>query len=223
MAVRKIPKNYLFVTGSFASQKNDQMNEFESPLEKEFMLLLEFDKRVEKFDTQPIIIPVPGVRAGYTPDVLIHYFPDPNSGEIPKPLLTDVKHTDELARNKEKYQKKFDEAERFANERGWEFRITTQHDIRTPRLENLKFLRAYRNISPSEQDQLVLFNMVKKIGDECSPKILLDHLAKNENDQLHWLPLIWHAVLHEDLLIDWNQQLHNDTSIQLAQCHLWKK
>jgi hypothetical protein len=35
MAVRKIPKNYLTVTGSFASQKNDQMDEFESPLEKD--------------------------------------------------------------------------------------------------------------------------------------------------------------------------------------------
>lgn len=34
MAVRKIPKNYLSVTGSFVRLKNDQMDELESLLEK---------------------------------------------------------------------------------------------------------------------------------------------------------------------------------------------
>ena len=45
MPVRKIPKNHLHVTGSFASRKNGLMGSFESLLEKEYMLLLDFDGR----------------------------------------------------------------------------------------------------------------------------------------------------------------------------------
>ena len=91
MPVRKIPKNYLSVTGSFASQKNGQMGSFESLLEKEYMLLLDFDDSVESFEEQPVTIPVPGVTKGYTPDFLVHYYADPTAGEIRKPLLTEVK------------------------------------------------------------------------------------------------------------------------------------
>jgi hypothetical protein len=124
MAARKIPKNYLVVTGSFASRKNAQMDAFESLLEKEDMLFLDFDESVERFETKPVTIPVPGVPRGYTPDV--------------------------LCRNAEKYAPKFAAAEQFSRERDWSFRVTTQIDIRTPRLANLKFLREYRNISPME-------------------------------------------------------------------------
>lgn len=88
MPVRKIPKNHLVVTGSFASRKNAQMDGFESLLEKEYMLLLDFDEHVERFEVQPVTIPVPGVPKGYTPDVLVYFCPDPNSGEIRRPLLT---------------------------------------------------------------------------------------------------------------------------------------
>jgi hypothetical protein len=150
MPVRKIPKNYLVVTGSFASRKNDQMDEFESLLEKEYMLLLDFDERVERFEAQPVKIPVPGISKGYTPDVLVHYLPNPVSGSVPNPLLTEVKHTDDLKRNADKYAPKFAAAEQYALEYGWDFRVTTQVDIRIPRLANIKFLREYRNISPTE-------------------------------------------------------------------------
>lgn len=219
MAVRKIPKNYLVVTGSFASQKNDQMNEFESILEKEHMLLLEFDQRIDRFETQSITIPIPGVPKGYTPDALIHYLPDPETGEVPKSALIEVKHTNDLERNKEKYRKKFSEAANYADARGWEFRIVTQNDIRTPRLENLKFLRTYRNVEMNDIDHHTLIRMVKKLGDQCTPKSLIEGLASNTHDQLYWLPLVWRAILFHNLVIDWNQTLTNDSTIQLGGMH----
>src|SRR5690349_2532328 len=107
MAARKIPKNYLVVTGSFASRKNAQMDAFESLLEKEYMLLLDFDEHVERFEAQPVTIPVQETSRGYTPDVLVHYLPDPLSGAMRKPVLTEIKHTDDLHRNAEKYAPKF--------------------------------------------------------------------------------------------------------------------
>jgi hypothetical protein len=134
MPVRKIPKNYLCVTGSFASRKNGQMGGFESLLEKEYMLLLDFDDSVERFEEQPVTVPVPGITKGYTPNVLVHFWSDSATGHFRPPLLTEVKHSDDLKKNAEKYARKFAAAKQYAAERGWEFRITTEKNIRTPRL-----------------------------------------------------------------------------------------
>lgn len=50
---------------------NEEMDVFESLLEKDYLLLLDFDDTVETFEVQPVRIPVPGVRNGYVPDVLV--------------------------------------------------------------------------------------------------------------------------------------------------------
>lgn len=75
MPARKIPKNYLVVTGGFASTKNDRLMGFESLLEREYMLLLEHDDTVKSFEEQPVSIRVQReTRAGrYTPDILVRY------------------------------------------------------------------------------------------------------------------------------------------------------
>jgi hypothetical protein len=52
MVARSIPKSYRNVTGRFASVKNRHPIGFESTLEKDFFLLLEFDRRVESFEEQ---------------------------------------------------------------------------------------------------------------------------------------------------------------------------
>jgi hypothetical protein len=75
------------------------MDGFESLLEKEFLMLLDFDDTVEKFEVQPVRIPVPGVPRGYVPDILVHYRADRETGEIRKPLLVEIKHTDDIQRN----------------------------------------------------------------------------------------------------------------------------
>ena len=217
MPVRKIPKNHLVVTGSFASRKNGQMDAFESLLEKEYMLLLEFDERVLRFEPQPVTIAVPGIPKGYVPDVLVHYHPDPISGKTPKPLLTEVKHTDDLQRNAQKYAPKFAAAEEYVSERGWEFRITTQVDIRTPRLANLKFLREYRNIEPANHDSLKLIQIVRECDGISLVDDLLRRLASTDDDRLHWLPIIWHAVVTRRLLFDWDRPIDNDTELHLPE------
>ncbi len=77
MPVRKIPKNYLLVTGAYSSQKNAVIDPFESLLEKEYMMLLDFEESVAKFESQPVRIPVLGVAKGYVPDLLVTYRSQP--------------------------------------------------------------------------------------------------------------------------------------------------
>lgn len=217
MPVRKIPKNHLVVTGSFASRKNAQMDGFESLLEKDYMLLLDFDERVECFEVQPVTVPVQGVPKGYTPDVLVYFYPDAITGESRKPLLTEIKHTDDLKRNAEKYAPKFAAAEQYALENNWEFRVTTQNDIRIPRLANIKFLREYRNIEPSAEDTARLIRLAKNLGGTATPAALLEQLVVNDDDQLHWLPVIWHSILTRELIADLDKPLDHETILCLRQ------
>lgn len=202
MAVRKIPKNHLHVTGKFASQKNRQMGGFESLLEKDHMLLLEFDDAVEGFEEQPVTIPVPGVARGYTPDILVRFFPDAATGQPRPPELTEVKSIDDLRRNKEKYAPKFAAAEQYARELGWTFSIKTEKEIRTQRLANIKFLREYRNIDPAEDDCAQLLSLALSLNGKAALPDLLAALKRTEDDDLYWLPVIWNMVLKKRLIID---------------------
>lgn len=75
MPVRKIKKNYRSVTGYFASVKNGRNIAYESLLERDFFLLLEFDRLVSSYEEQPLRL---SYRYGnkdlpYTPDALVQY------------------------------------------------------------------------------------------------------------------------------------------------------
>lgn len=217
MPVRKIPKNHLCVTGKFASRKNRQMGGFESILEKEYMLLLDFDDSVERFEEQPVTVPVPGVARGYTPDVLVQFRADSITGKTRPPLLTEVKHSDDLTKHAEKYSVKFAAATSYALERGWEFGITTESEIRTPRLTNVKFLREYRNIHPTETDCTRLIELMRKSGSTTSLPSLLDVLAPTPEHQLHWLPVIWNMVLKKQLVVDLDLPICNQVVLTLSE------
>ncbi|NMM29231.1 MAG: heteromeric transposase endonuclease subunit TnsA [Glaciimonas sp.] len=217
MPVRKIPKNYLCVTGSFASRKNGQMGGFESLLEKEYMLLLDFDDSVERFEEQPVTVPVPGVVKGYTPDVIVHFRADPATGQTRPPLLTEIKHSDDIKKNAEKYAAKFAAAKQYAIERGWEFGLTTEKDIRTPRLANIKFLREYRNIAPAEEDCARVIRLMGDADGTSSVQNLLEQLAATDDDQLYWLPVIWNLVLQRQLVTNLDVSMGDNISLHLPE------
>lgn len=210
MPVRKIPKNYLVVTGAYSSQKNEEMDAFESLLEREYLLLLDFDDAVERFEVQPVRIPVPGVPKGYVPDVLVIYRSDPETGCTRKPLLVDVKHSDDLKRNAGKYMAKFVAAQRFSEDRGWEFATVDETQIRTPRLANLKFLREYRNVMPSDEH---IQRVLECVNGQTSSTALLDALARTEDDRLHWFPVVWSMVLTGHLAVDLDRPFTDDVPL----------
>jgi len=221
MPVRKIPKNHLMVTGGYSSSKNTEIDAFESLLEKDYLLLLDFDESVRSFEVQPVHIPVPGVPRGYVPDVLVRYHPDPSSGLEPKPSLVEVKDTSDLVRNADKYAKKFECATRFAQEHGWEFKIVDQNKIRTPRLANLKFLREYRNIKPSDQE---VDRVRQHVGTTSrSHHEVLDQLAQTDDDRLYWLPIIWSMLLTGHLVTDLNEPFSGDVHLVQGGIGSWPK
>ncbi|MBX3656289.1 MAG: TnsA endonuclease N-terminal domain-containing protein [Ramlibacter sp.] len=214
MPARKIPKNYLFVTGAYSSRKNGAMDSFESLLEKDYLLLLDFDAEVDSYEVQPVRIPVPGVPKGYVPDVLVKYRSE--AGPSRPPLLVEVKHSEEVERNAQKYRPKFLAAESYAAERGWEFAVVDEAAIRTPRLANLKFLREYRNVEPEHEQISAVLQCSAWSAKSPTSETLLNALAPTPADRLAWLPIVWAMVIRRHLIADLDRPFTGEVPLALA-------
>mgnify|MGYP002147633332 FL=1 len=95
MKNRKIGYTYSSVSGHFAFRKEKSIP-YESPLERDFLILLEFNDSVSDVIGQPLTLQYKnqkGRTVPYSPDFLV-YFHEPNAELlIPqrKPLLIEVK------------------------------------------------------------------------------------------------------------------------------------
>lgn len=218
MPVRKIPKNYLVVTGGFASRKNKRLLGFESLLEKDYMILLEFDDAVKSFEEQPVRLPVSvkGRRTTqYVPDVLIKFHPG-KGGKERKSLLVEVKSSRYLEKHAEKFKPKFASAKEYAAGQGWQFQIVTENNIRGSLLGNLKFLREYHLISPAGEEVTPVLDAVKSLGGSCTYSELVTCLCGDDTGiLLRTIPVIWHLVAGGRLRIDLKTPITDQTVITL--------
>ncbi|MBI3239961.1 MAG: Tn7 transposase TnsA N-terminal domain-containing protein, partial [Flavobacteriia bacterium] len=137
---RKFITKYTSLSGAVSSMKNQKHIWFESSLEKDFALMLEYHPSVKVYIEQPITIEynLDDKTRVYTPDFLIHF----NEDSV-KPWLCEIKYRDDLTINFSKYKARFKAAKRYCDEQGWEFKIISEFDIRTDLLDNLKFLSKY--------------------------------------------------------------------------------
>lgn len=211
MPIRNVPKNYIHVTGRHAAQKSEGDADFESLLESEHLLLLDHDLQVKAYDVQPVNIPVKGVQRGYVPDVLVEFRPD-EDGVTPNPELREVKSSLDLENNAAKYAPKFEAADAYCEQKGWSFKIITEKDIRVPRLANVKFVRAYEN---QDHPPPMVSEVLKRMSDmgPTDSLTLLNRLSSDLDEQLQWLPVIWHLVAKRKIDVDWD--LKFGASVQL--------
>jgi hypothetical protein len=142
MPVRKIPKNYRSLTGLVATMKRagpgvrGGMAGFESSLERDLLILLDFDPAVLSYEEQPVRIDyrdAQGHARHYTPDVLVTWRCD----GVPSHLV-EVKYRADLKTDRRALKPAFRAAHGHARERGWTFRLLTEVEIRTPYLRNVK-------------------------------------------------------------------------------------
>lgn len=141
MGARRIGPNYRSVTGILYSQKHPGGAEYESPLEHDFYVLLEFDPLVTEYEPQPVEIPYTkpnGRRGTYYPDTLVRV-------RWGRSLLYEVKPYSALRDPalRDMLLAKCRAGRRFARENGWEFRVITDRLIRTPCCFNAEFLLPY--------------------------------------------------------------------------------
>lgn len=212
MPVRKIPKNYNYVTGGFASHKRPRLTGYESPLEHEYMLILEFEAEVETFEEQPVRIWFKGEtgrKKSYVPDLLVKY----RNGRMSE--LVEVKTTWDLKKNEQLYALKFKIAKAYAKEHGWKFRIVTEKEIRGAYLQNLKFLREYREVEPDPEIKCAAIAAVSALARGMTVGTLLEHVASSDDQKLIALPVIWHLVVLGHFKANLTKELSYQTRLTL--------
>lgn len=176
--VRKIPLNGRSVTG-FHSWRGQQSVQYESTLERDFLIQQEFSLAVSHVVSQPCAIPF-STRAGrsfeYTPDFLVIYKSDtwPQRYQS-KPMLVEVKPGAEWRGHWREWLPKWKSARRYALSQGWTFRIMDESRIRNQALENIVFLRRYRNSTYPAQKSEWIVNSVRELGAVTFNGLLAKH------------------------------------------------
>lgn len=208
MPVRRIPKSHRHVTGLVTHAGTSLP--FEGPLERDYYILLTADPTIDSIHPQSVQVKYvagDGRRTVCYPDVLIRF----KHGR--RPRLTDVKSREEIRNGWTDLKPRFKAARAFATRQGWEYRIQTEVEIRTPYLENIKFLRGYRDIQVDQVQCQRLLRHVRN-GDRWTVKSLMERAALEVNaSPLEVLPLIWHMVATWRLQIDWQRPVQMQTAL----------
>jgi hypothetical protein len=215
MSVRKIPPNRISLTGLVASRRQGRMIGSESSLERDLYIILDFDLNVDQYIEQPVKIEYYdafGNRRTYTPDVLIHYRKDIVPAKTMKSLLCEVKYRQQLFQNWKDIKPKILAGRSYAKERGWEFKILTEQEIRTPYLENAKFLRSYRNLQTDWDLANVIQNTLTELR-EADPETLLTAITSDRWKQAEFIPMLWHLIARQRIGTDLSLRLNMKSRI----------
>lgn len=213
MPVRKIKMNNFSVTGAFYSHKNGRHIEFESSLERDFFLLLELDETVKSYEEQPIRLSYTyaNKEIPYTPDCIIYYINDARP-----PCIVEVKPSRIVKDKKVFLKQKFEQIEQYLYENDMDFKLFTEFDIRTQRLENSKYIYGFVDLPNNPQYINTIVNIFKKTK-EMSFSELQELCSNDKYIQASYTPYIWHLIYKRSLCIDMDQVISNNTIIRL--CH----
>lgn len=146
--VRKITNGrYKKIIGLFAGLKMEQVW-WESPVERDYIYLLEADPDVLKYYGQPLQVKyyIDGEEHIYTPDFLVIRT---NSRQI-----IEVKPEDKA--NCEENSKLFEQVAKVCKRNGYEFIVVTDKMIRIePKLRNIKLLYKYARTGLTKQEERI--------------------------------------------------------------------
>lgn len=205
MPARKIPLNYLYLTGIVGATGS----KFEATLERDFYILLSADKRVAKVDAQPITLTYrdsKGVLRPYTPDALVRYHPDPETGVAPKPRLCEVKPREKIRAGWPEIKLKYKAGRRFARLQDWSFGFVTEKEIRTPFLDNVKFLRRHWKRPAHAAARELLLGILRRLG-ETTPSALLEAATTDPHRKAQLIGELWKLVAAGEIGCDLEKPL----------------
>lgn len=191
MSVRQIKKSYISCTGYFASYKNKSQIAFESVLERDFYMMLEFDNNVMSYEEQPVRIQyeyLDGKKRRYTPDTLVLY-------KDKSERLFEVKYENELKNNPELKEKLKLLSRHIKEKYSIDFEVFTDEFIDKQLLLNYKFLYKFVFI-PKDTNKTTKISNILNITGGITVKDMLIELDINKNKQLEYIPYIWNYVFH---------------------------
>lgn len=223
---RKIRPNRFSITGYVSTAKSDVSQEAESSLEHDFLTLLEFDNRVERFVSQPFTLNWTDSAnrcRRYTPDVIAKYTPQAGRDDpFLRTTIFEVKPREILRQNWADFKPVYRAAIGWALERDCRFHIVTEREIRSDYLLNVKFLLNYRSRflkgDPVEHGAIQAFVLetLRRLG-PSTPRQLLEAMSSDMVTQATYVPWIWNLVLVGAIGVDLTKRLTMASSIWAIQ------
>lgn len=207
---RKLKNSRRALTGKVVLQAGGTAG-FESSLERDLLLILDFDPQVLAVREQPFSITHiqdASVRR-YTPDVMAEY----DRERVPT-VVYEVKPLETLRADWSILRPRFKAAVAHCRLRDWQFKIVTERQIRTPYLDNVKFLRRYRALEPQLLRQAQLRYTATALG-PTTPQALLAASYWPKDDQAMAIPALWQMVARGDFTIDLSKPLTMRSPMQL--------
>jgi len=215
MPARTIGKSAVTLTGQFYSSKNRRVVAFESPVERDLLLLLEFDPRVSRYEEQPLRIPWTDAQHRphhFTPDALA-YFGEPLSqtGDA-SPRLFEAKTIKQLRKHGREFAASFRAARHFAREQAWRFSVIFDRDLRSPLVDNVRFLQRYLQSSLRDPDVLDRLRQLATSGSVTSVRDLLVQ-ARDLASEETLTDGLWHLVALHQVVVDLRDPLTEATAV----------
>lgn len=206
---KKFVTKYTSLSGAVSSTKNQSQVWFESSLEKDFALINEFNPEVSYYIEQPFTIEYysHGRTRKYSPDFLVFFKGDK------APMLCEIKMKKELEAKREVLKEKFEAAELYCREENMRFIIFTEEQIRTPYLENIKFLSQYRLEHCSPPALQLMKSRVKDLGLSSPNEIFSSVHDANPSIKGKLIYAFWYLIKSNEIGCDLNSKLSLNTEI----------
>jgi hypothetical protein len=168
-------------------------------LERDFLVLLDFDLSVDDVLEQPLRITFKGADGRdryYTPDFLVEF----ENGDR---VIYEVKYRANLKEGWTKLKPRFRAAIRYAKLNGMRFSIVSEVEIRgSAYLANARFLRPYRDYTPSLAIDDHLIKTLSGLG-ETTPESLLAAAYWTQENRIKAVAPLWRLIatrrIHADL------------------------
>lgn len=209
--MNKKPVREIKITNRSVSGYVPGIGRYESSLERDMFEKLRYDDFVESVLPQPLsihYIDSIGKKRKYTPDGLITF----KSNSDQTPILYEIKFRQDFRADWRNLLPKFRAAKKHCTFTDYEFKIYTENEIRTPYLQNIKFLWPFKNrsFSPSQIEQIL---QILSDLDETDVNLLLFSLARDKQNRAEIIPCVWYLISHNKIGCDISIPLNMNTPI----------
>lgn len=207
--VRGLRTSRRCLTGQIASTKGGAAS-FESSLERDWLELLDFEPSVTRIQVQPFVMVYTheGKRRRYTPDVLVERADS-------RTWVYEVKPQAELEANWTMYRPRFRAAVAYCRQHEARFKIVTERHIRTPLLENARFLRRYRAFPPAPDLRSQVLSTLSAVG-PTTPEALVVATFWAQTNRTTALAMLWHLIAIGLITTDLQAPLTMQSRIELV-------
>jgi hypothetical protein len=217
MPVRKQKKSWQNVTGRFYSNRLRRHVQFDSMLERDFILLLDIHPSVQWFTEQPMrirFVDAEGAHQIYVPDFQVSFTEGLFLGRrVARPWIVETKYRRDLRENwkriKPKLRAAIHEAERLHSA----FHVVTESRLSGPPVANAKLLRRFTNADIRPDILASLLNNLRRV-ERTTVGEFVSSASENVRSEIRE-QVLWSAVARGLVLADIEQPIGMGTHVWL--------